>query len=75
MDKIHFETNMKRVQNGKQGNITKEELHTFHSIHLIMGCNKLPTTEDDMGALPMQQSMTRDKFELILGCLHLNDNL
>ena len=75
MDKIHFETNLKRVQSGKQGNITKEEEHTFLSIHLIIGYIKLPTTQDDMGVPPIQQSMTRDKFELTLGCLHLNDNL
>ena len=77
MYKIHFATIIKRVQNGKQGNITKEELHTFIGIHLVMGYNKLPTyrsywmTQDNMGVSPIQQSMTRDNFELILGCLHL----
>ena len=68
----------KECKSGKQGNITKEDLHTFLGIHVIMGYNKLPTyksywmTQDDVGVPPMQQSMARDKFELILGCLHHN---
>ena len=77
---IHFQTNLKSVQNNKPAGITENEIKVFLGINIVMGYHNLPTkrsywnTGRDLNVPIISQAMTRDRFQTILSNLHINDN-
>ncbi|KAF2355341.1 PiggyBac transposable element-derived protein [Trinorchestia longiramus] len=80
LDKIHFESNLKSVQKNKPAHITKDEIKVFLGVNMLMGYHSLPSIQHycsssaDLGVVPIQNAMTRDRYQTILSNLHCNDN-
>ena len=80
IDLIHYQTNLKSVQKGKPAKVTKDEIKVFLGINVIMGYSVYNQmgfywkNGKDIGNQSIRESMSRNRFFKILGCLHLNDN-
>ena len=80
LDKIHYESNLKSVQKNKPAHITKDEIKVFLGVNMLMGYHSLPSIQHywssnaDLGVVPIQNAMSRDRYQAILSNLHCNDN-
>ena len=81
LDIIHYQSNLKSVQNGKPVSIiTPEKTKVFLGIIIMMGYHQLPSIQNywssatDLGLAKVKDAMSRDRFPTILSNLHLNDN-
>ena len=80
LEKILYETNLRSVQKNKPAKITKEELLNFIGINIVMGYNPMHAIVDywkdgdDLGVSCIKKTMSRERFQVILRNLHLNDN-
>lgn len=79
-EKIHYETNLKSVQNGKPISMSENELKVFIGINIVMGYHDLPNIKsywnsaDDLNVPAISKAMSRERFQTILSNLHVNDN-
>lgn len=77
---ISFQSNLYATQKDKTLNMTSAELMTFIGINFLMGYHQLPSISDywssdaDLGVPLIQKAMARNRFQLILSLLHVNDN-
>ena len=61
-------------------NVTKKEIKVFLGILIVSGCNPLGSkrdywsTGDDLRNKIIYEAMRRDRFEVIMKCLHFKDN-
>ena len=61
-------------------NVTKEEIKVFLGILIVLGYNPLGSkrnywsTGDDLRNKAIYEAMRRDRFEVIMKCLHFKDN-
>ena len=80
VDRLVFETNLYCTKKGKVGNILKDEMYVFFGINVMMGYHRLPSLRhywmngDYISVCAIRRAMTRDRFQYILGNLHVNDN-
>ena len=80
IEKVLYESNLKSVQNHKPAAITKDELKVFLGINIMMGYHCLPSiahywaSARDLEVLPIKNAMSRERFQIILRNLHVNDN-
>ncbi|CAK1582657.1 unnamed protein product [Parnassius mnemosyne] len=80
LDEIVYQSNHYATQKGKVLNLKKEELLSFIGINFYMGYNtRLAWTDHYSSASDLNNplicnTMTRDRFAMILSHLHCNDN-
>ena len=77
---MKIESERYAAQNGRQFQISEEELFNFLGVNLLMGINKLPTTksywsvDEGLGNSLIQKAMKRARFLEILQNIHFADN-
>jgi hypothetical protein len=79
IDDIVYQTNLYATQRNKNLNL-KKELLAFIGIIFFMGCHSLPSyknywsADEDFDTSIVRRTMLRNRFEMVLSNLHLNDN-
>jgi hypothetical protein len=79
IDDIVYQTNLYATQRNKNLNL-KKELLAFIGIIFFMGCHSLPSyknywsADEDFDTSIVRRTMSRNRFEMMLSNLHLNDN-
>ena len=69
------------AQNGRQFQISEEEINAFLGVNILMGIQKLPSiksywaVDEGLGNPLIQKTMTRTRFMEILRNIHFTDNL
>lgn len=80
LDHIVYQTNLYGTQKNLNLNIKPYEVLNFLGINFLMGYHKLPSWKHYWSCAPdlsvpfVAATMTRNRFDLILTNLHLNDN-
>ena len=80
VDKIQFQINLESVQNGKPANVRKEKLKNLIGISIEMAYNQMHAIVnywkdgDDLEVPCIKKTMPRERFQVILRNVHLNDN-
>ena len=80
LDNIIYQSNLYAIQREKVLNVKKDELITFIGIIFLMGNHRLPNWRHywsnslDLGVPFISTAMSRDRFDVILSFLHINDN-
>jgi hypothetical protein len=80
IDDIVYQTNLYATQRNKNLNLKKEELLAFFGINFFMGYHSLPSyknywsADEDFDTSIVRRTMSRNRFEMMLSNLHLNDN-
>ncbi|XP_039288737.1 piggyBac transposable element-derived protein 3-like [Nilaparvata lugens] len=80
LDIIVFQTNLYATQKGKTLRLQENEFLSFLGVNMLMGYHELPSKRHYWSNAPdlhvpiVAETMTRDRFDEILSCLHVNDN-
>lgn len=80
LDHIVYQTNLYGTQKSLNLNLKPYEVLNFMGINFLMGYHKLPSWKyywccaPDLSVPFVANTMTRNRFDLILTNLHLNDN-
>lgn len=80
LDRLVFQTNLYGTQRDKILNIKRHEMLNFIGINFFMGYHKLPSwknywsTCSDLGVNLISNTMPRNRFDLMLSNLHVQDN-
>ena len=77
LERMTYETNLKSVQNGKESRISKKEIISILGMNMIMSYHQLPSYRNywsgsnDLEVRIIKNTMTRERFKLIMSNLHL----
>lgn len=81
LDHLVFQTNLYGTQRNKTLNVKRREMLNFIGINFFMGYHKLLSWKNywsnasDLGVQLISNTMSRNRFDIILSNLHVQDNM